>query len=355
MSTIKTNSIVMFKPFEEACEATRRTNGFNSTMERVVKVMQGQRILAKYVGYNLVSFDGDHGFSWHVDSFVNVTGTTVQGFKEGSKIERCTRFTESFIEGDVYTVDRVSDDGLYLWVTGHRHKVPERYFKAHIDSWESKEPVQTEAPAPELTDFAEPAPKTVNPAPFKGIAPAAEQLSDVHKFKFKQGDVVRSLNDSREFEVEKTSVSGLQFKAKGHRYSLGWLNNSEFELASNSELLNRDIVAGLVLQGTKVQYRNMGEWLDIKPDVMTIAMIKRLDFRLKPVTIDFYGTELQAPINTDITTLRTVYGVSFNNRKVFPCAISTAKSNKTKGYGMYWETEEQAQAVLAAITKPFGV
>lgn len=348
MSTIKAGSIVMFKPFEEACAATRREHGFNSTMERIVKDKAGQRIRVDAILGMCISFAGCNGFSWRKESFVDVTGTTSQGFREGSKIERCTRFTESFVEGDVYTVDRVSDCGLYLWVTGHRHRVPERYFKAHV-----VEPKQYEAPVPELTDFADPTPKAS--APFKGIAPAAEQLSDVHKFKFKQGDVVRSLNDSREFEVEKTSVSGLQFKAKGHRYSLGWLNNSEFELASNSELLNRDIVAGLVLQGTKVQYRNMGEWLDIKPDVMTIAMIKRLDFRLKPVTIDFYGTELQAPINTDITTLRTVYGVSFNNRKVFPCAISTAKANKTKGYGMYWETEEQAQAVLAAITKPFGV
>lgn len=196
------------------------------------------------------------------------------------------------------------------------------------------------------------APPTPPRNPALGIAPKADVYSSEHYRKFESGNIVRSRNGSRELEVKLVSGCGYKFQAAGAR-ALGWLFNADFDKVEEHDLINRDIVAGLVLQGVSIQHRNFGEWLDVNPDVLTVSMIKRLDFRLKPLDVDFHGTKLPAPLNVDITTLRTVYGVSFNNRKVFPCAISTARSNKSKGYGQYWQTEADAKLVLDALLKPF--
>ena len=345
----------MLKPIAEARGATSKMFGFSKAMEGVLVELVGKHITVRSVNNHLIKFVGDGGYAWNVASFVAVDVTTEQGFKAGSKIVRSTRFTDSFVDGEVHTVDRVSDCGQYLWVYGHRHKVPERYFKAYVVA------PSAIAEPPELTDFSE---RTVGdnlrgcglvaktePVP-PPESPEAYTARTGYR-KFKAGDEVKQLDGGRDFIVHDVSPCGYKFRAKDWTIRYGWMLMKDFELAEN-ELVNRDIVAGLILQGVAVQYRNLGEWFDVQPNTLTVAMIGRLDFRVNPLTMDYYGNEIPASVDVLKTKVKTVWGVSLNNNKIYPCALGTARVNKSKGHGLYWETESQAQQVFDILMKPFN-
>ncbi len=284
----------------------------------------------------------------------------------GDVVTRNRRFTESFVEGEEHTVQRVSGCGHYIWVGGHRHKVPVKYFNLV----RRKPSVVPEPPA--LTDFSEPnftaAPANANGEDCGrlvgdnpngcGLVAKTEPVETQEQYtartgyrKFKVGDNVVQRDGSREFEVHSISHCGYRFRAH-MRLSLGWLRMHDFMLKED-DLVNRDIVAGLILQGINVQYRNLGEWFDVSPNTLTVSMIGRLDFRVKPLTMDYYGNTIPASVDLNKTKVKTVWGISLNNNKIYPCALGTARVNKTKGYGLYWETESQAQQVFDVLMKPF--
>lgn len=285
----------------------------------------------------------------------------------GDVVTRNRRFTESFVEGEEHTVQRVSGCGHYIWVGGHRHKVPVKYFNLV----RRKPSVVPEPPV--LTDFSEPnftaAPANANGedcgrlvgdnphgcglvAKTEPVETPAQYTARTGYRKFKVGDNVVQRDGSREFEVHSISHCGYRFRAH-MRLSLGWLNMHDFELKTESTV-NRDIVAGLILQGVNVQYRNLGEWFDVNPSTLTVSMIGRLDFRVKPLTMDYYGNEVPATVDVNTTKVKTVWGISLNNNKIYPCALGTARVNKSKGHGLYWETEAQAQQVFDILMKPFN-
>lgn len=285
----------------------------------------------------------------------------------GDVVKRNRRFTESFVEGEVHTVKRVSGCGKYIWVGGHRHKVPTKYFNLI----RRKPSVVPEPPA--LTDFSEPnftaAPPSANGEDCGRVAgdnpngcglvskTEVPETQEQYKTrtgyrKFKIGDCVVQKNGTREFEVDHVTACGYYFRAKNN-YTLGRLRMFDFVLKED-QTVNRDIVAGLILQGVNVQYRNLGEWFDVQPNTLTVAMIGRLDFRVKPLTMDFYGNEVPATVDVMKTKVKTVWGISLNNNKIYPCALGTARVNKSKGHGMYWETEAQAQQVFDILMKPFN-
>ena len=275
----------------------------------------------------------------------------------GDVVTRNRRFTESFVWGEEHTVQRVSDCGKYIWVSGHRHKVPVKYFNL----LRRKPSVIPEVP--ELTDFGTgvftAAPdnsqgqdrgRVAGDNPHgSGLVARTEHQAVKHDITV--GDIVVQRNGTREYEVDWISHNGWHFRAKGN-YGLGWLRIQDFELKSECTV-NRDIVAGLILQGVNVQYRKLGEWFDVNPNTLTVAMIGSLDFRVKPLTMDYYGNEIPATVDVDKTKVKTVWGISLNNNKVYPCAIGTARVNKSKGHGLYWETEQQAQQVFDLLIKPF--
>lgn len=273
----------------------------------------------------------------------------------GDVVTRNRRFTESFVEGEEHTVQRVSDCGRYIWVGGHRHKVPVKYFNL------LRRKPSVIAEPPELKDFSE---TTAAPANANGEDCGRVAGDNPHgcglvartepravKHDITVGDIVVQRNGTREYEVDCISHNGWHFRAKGN-YGLGWLRIQDFELKSECTV-NRDIVAGLILQGVNVQYRKLGEWFDVNPSTLTVAMIGRLDFRVKPLTMDYYGNEIPATVDVDKTKVKTVWGISLNNNKVYPCALGTARVNKSKGHGLYWETEQQAQQVFDLLMKPF--
>ena len=281
----------------------------------------------------------------------------------GDVVKRNRRFTESFVEGEEHTVQRVSECGKYIWVGGHRHKVPTKYFTLV----RRKPSVIAEPPA--LTDFSTThAPANANGEDCGrvagdnphgcGLVAKTEPVESQEAYKartgyrkFKRDDVVVQLNGNREFVVGDISHCGYKFRAKDWS-SYGYLPMVDFQL-KEEQTVNRDIVAGLILQGVNVQYRNIGEWFDVNPSTLTVAMIGRLDFRVKPLTMDYYGNEVPATVDVMKTKVKTVWGISLNNNKIYPCALGTARVNKTKGHGMYWETESQAQAVFDILMKPF--
>ena len=286
----------------------------------------------------------------------------------GDVVTRNRRFTESFVEGEEHTVQRVSGCGHYIWVGGHRHKVPVKYFNLV----RRKPSVVPEPPV--LTDFSEgsftAAPPSANGEDCGrvagdnphgcGLVSKTEPVESPEAYtartgyrKFKVGDAVKQLNGKREFIVHDISSCGYKFRVKDWTIRYGWMLMKDFELTSN-ELVNRDIVAGLILQGINVQYRNLGEWFDVSPNTLTVSMIGRLDFRVKPLTMDYYGNEIPAMVDVMKTKVKTVWGISLNNNKIYPCAIDTARVNKTKGYGLYWETKAQAKQVFDVLMKPFS-
>ena len=333
----------------------------------------------------------------------------------GDVVTRNRRFTESFVEGEEHTVQRVSGCGHYIWVGGHRHKVPVKYFnlirrssdnpstpkpfdkgdwveysptsaRRLVDAvkyynnrwtvrfadnlaqgfvWASEYTVcKPKVPAaPELTDFSEgsftAAPPSANGEDC-GLVAKTEPVETTEAYtartgyhKFKVGDAVKQVNGHHEFIVHDISSCGYKFSAKDWTILYGWMRMKDFELTSN-ELVNRDIVAGLILQGINVQYRNLGKWFDVSPNTLTVSMIGRLDFRVKPLTMDYYGNEIPATVDVMKTKVKTVWGISLNNNKIYPCALGTARVNKSKGHGLYWETEQQAQQVLDILMKPFN-
>lgn len=333
----------------------------------------------------------------------------------GDVVQRNRRFTASFVEGEEHTVQRVSDCGHYIWVGGHRHKVPVKYFnlvrraadnptsqkpfdkgdwvvygfssnrrlvhevKYYNNRWHVRfadnlaqgfiwaseykkvEPKLPVAPdVPELTDFSESPARTVGDNPNGcGLVAKTEPTETQEQYtartgyrKFKSGDTVVQTNGAREYEVDSISHCGYRFRAKNN-LSLGWLRMHDFILKEDQSI-NRDIVAGLILQGVNVQYRNLGEWFDVNPSTLTVSMISRLDFRVKPLTMDFYGNEIPTTVDVMKTKVKTVWGISLNNNKIYPCALGTARVNKSKGHGLYWETEQQAQQVFDILIKPFN-
>ena len=286
----------------------------------------------------------------------------------GDVVTRNRRFTESFVEGEEHTVQRVSGCGHYIWVGGHRHKVPVKYFNLV----RRKPSVVPEPPV--LTDFSEgsftAAPPSANGEDCGrvagdnphgcGLVAKTEPVESPEAYtartgyrKFKVGDAVKQLNGKREFIVHDISSCGYKFRDKDWTIRYGWMLMKDFELTSN-ELVNRDIVAGLILQGINVQYRNLGEWFNVSPNTLTVSMIGRLDFRVKPLTMDYYGNEIPATVDVMKTKVKTVWGISLNNNKIYPCALGTARVNKSKGHGLYWETEAQAQQVFDVLMKPFN-
>lgn len=285
----------------------------------------------------------------------------------GDVVTRNRRFTESFVEGEEHTVQRVSGCGHYIWVGDRRHKVPVKYFNLV----RRKPSVVPEPPA--LTDFSEPnftaAPanafafswgRLVGDNPHGcGLVAKTEPVETDEQYKartgyrkFNVGDHVVQNNGHREYEVEMIRHCGYKFIAVGKAF-LGWMPMSDFTL-KNDGLVNRDIVAGLILQGVNVQYRNLGEWFDVNPNTLTVSMISRLNFRVKPLTMDYYGNEVPATVDVDKTKVKTVWGISLNNNKIYPCALGMSRVNKSKGHGLYWETEQQAQQVLDILMKPFN-
>lgn len=339
----------------------------------------------------------------------------------GDVVTRNRRFTESFVEGEEHTVQRVSDCGHYIWVGGHRHKVPVKYFnlirrvknfkvgdvlvykgtdikcvvhdvsecgtkfrkvgnlgQGFISMSEYRLAVMTPsviAEPPELTDFSEQsfthAPANANGEDCGrvagdnphgcGLVAKTEPVETQEQYrertgyrKFKSGDSVKhNQNSSRVLVVELVSGCGYKFRPRTPYTYLGWLDMKDFVHEIEPDLVNRDIVAGLILQGVAVQYRNMGEWFDVQPNTLTVSMIGRLDFRVKPLTTDYYGNEVPATVDVMKTKVKTVWGISLNNNKIYPCAIGTARVNKSKGHGLYWETESQAQQVFDILMKPF--
>ena len=285
----------------------------------------------------------------------------------GDVVTRSRRFTESFVEGEEHTVQRVSGCGHYIWVGGHRHKVPVKYFNLV----RRKPSVVPEPPA--LTDFSEPnftaAPANANGEDCGrlvgdnphgcGLVAKTEPVETPEQYmartgyrKFKRDDVVVELNGNREFVVGGISPCGYEFRAKDWS-SYGYMPMVDFQL-KEEQTINRDIVAGLILQGITVQYRNLGVWFDVSPNTLTVSMIGRLDFRVKPLTMDYYGNEVPATVDVNKTKVKTVWGISLNNNKIYPCALGTARVNKSKGHGLYWETEAQAQQVFDILMKPFN-
>ena len=285
----------------------------------------------------------------------------------GDVVTRNRRFTESFVEGEEHTVQRVSGCGHYIWVGGHRHKVPVKYFNLV----RRKPSVVSEPPA--LTDFSEPnftaAPANANGEDCGrlvgdnphgcGLVAKTEPVETPEQYmartgyrKFKRDDVVVQLNGNREFVVGDISPCGYKFRAKDWS-SYGYMPMVDFQL-KEEQTINRDIVAGLILQGITVQYRNLGVWFDVSPNTLTVSMIGRLDFRVKPLTMDYYGNEVPATVDVNKTKVKTVWGISLNNNKIYPCALGTARVNKSKGHGLYWETEAQAQQVFDILMKPFN-
>lgn len=287
----------------------------------------------------------------------------------GDVVTRNRRFTASFVEGEEHTVQRVSGCGHYIWVGGHRHKVPVKYFNLV----RRKPSVIAEPPA--LTDFSEPnftaAPANANGedcgrlvgdnpngcglvAKTEPVETPAQYTARTGYRKFKSGDSVKhNQSSSRVLVVELVSGCGYKFRPRTPYAYLGWLEMKDFVSEVEPDLVNRDIVAGLILQGVNVQYRNLGEWFDVSPNTLTVSMIGRLDFRVKPLTMDYYGNEVPATVDVNKTKVKTVWGISLNNNKIYPCALGTARVNKSKGHGLYWETESQAQQVFDILMKPF--
>lgn len=352
MYNIKAGSLVRFKSLKDVRD-TSRTQGFgwHPNMQSIVDKLASYVFKVTGAVNGRIHFDDDGNWMWHVSSF------ELHDYQVGDRVIRTRRFTPSFVEGEVHEIQRVSSCGTYIWVGGHRHKVPVKYFKKLI------KPVDpSSSTAHVLTEFDEyvPAKPVFDAGRVAGDNPHGCGLvanTEVQKpCEFKVGDIITHKNHKHKLEVGEVSLDGAFFKAVGSRH-LGWLPIAEYLKVSDvkplSSLIDRDIVAGLVNKGMKVQYHNMGEWLDVNPDSMTIAMINRLDFRLKPLEMDFYGITIPAPIDVDLTQNKTVYGVSINNNKVYPCSISTARVNQSKGYGLYWETEGNAKLVLETLTKPF--
>lgn len=323
----------------------------------------------------------------------------------GDVVQRNRRFTESFVEGEKHTVRAVSTCGKYIWVYGHRHKVPTKYFtllsreknfkagdvlvykgtdikctvldvsacgtkfrkvgnigQGFISMSEYRlANLPTALPAPVLTEFDEPVQRVAGDNPNGcGLVAKTEPVETQEQYtartgyrKFKAGDAVKQLSGKREFIVQDISSCGYKFRAKDWTIRYGWMDMKDFELSAN-ELVNRDIVAGLILQGINVQYRNLGEWFDVSPNTLTVSMIGRLDFRVKPLTMDYYGNEIPATVDVMKIKVKTVWGISLNNNKIYPCALGTARVNKSKGRGLYWETEAQAQQVFDILMKPFN-
>ncbi len=175
----------------------------------------------------------------------------------GDVVTRNRRFTESFVEGEEHTVQRVSGCGHYIWVGGHRHKVPVKYFNLV----RRKPSVVPEPPV--LTDFSEgsftAAPPSANGEDCGrlvgdnphgcGLVAKTEPVETPEQYtartgyrKFKVGDNVIQRDGSREFEVHSISHCGYRFRAH-MRLSLGWLRMHDFMLKED-DLVNRDIVAG---------------------------------------------------------------------------------------------------------------
>lgn len=326
--------VVKFKSVEDcAHHMSRGYGGWAEKMGLIVNKLAGKEITLNRVDSNsgYTEFEGGNHWTWHVGCFELVRTREVEDqlrhtaktgyrkFKEGDVIIRERRFTDSFQPDEEHTVQRVSSCGYYCWVGGHRHKVPMKYFKLK-DVPEVK--LDTDL-IPDITEDTIPLPAL-------------------------------STFGADECFTKASPDEPVGRVAGDNPHGCGLVSATEkFEPVEPDELLDTGIVAGLVLNGCKVQYRMMGEWLDVDSKRMTIDQIGRFQFRLKPELVNYYGIKLPKPLNVDEHQLSTVYGVSFNNQKTFPCAISTARANKRKGYGQYWATEAEAEKILAALFNPF--
>lgn len=327
--------IVKFKPLEVCMDHMRRGFGgwHDVKMSDIVQELNDKEITLTHVdssGY--VRFEGSGSWVWHVGCFELVKSKTEQEqveyrertgyrkFQVGDTIERTRRFTESFQEGEHHVVQRISPCGYYCWVGGHRHKVPMKYFKL-IKSIDEKIDLK-DIPVPDVDDVQE-------------AAPTLSTFGADECF-------TKASPDEPVGRVAGDNPTGCGLVA----------GTEPKPVEDKSELVDNRLVAGLWLDGVDLQMKLFGEWVDIK-ESLTIRSIRDNKFRLKPKHINFYGVKLPHPVDVDSTQLKQVWGVSFNNKKIFPCAISTARSNKFKGYGMYWTTEQEAKSVLATLISPF--
>ena len=402
------------KPLDDVIKHQRDNFGWNGSMAEVVAALSGHTIKAEVVGTR-VHFTGDRKWLWHIGSFETAIGegTKVKRTKHFTKafndtdvhtvrlISKCGLYiwvhgwsrklslknfevvkdvpvpTETinppeppFKIGDAVKynssvgtpVHKVADIKVIrgVWCIKKADNLAQGF--VHASDYKLAG-TSTIAEPPELTDFST---KDVGGGLLK-VGVKRDDLELVGKVqpretpeqytartgyrKFKVGDIVIQRDGSREFEVHSISPCGYNFKAQG-RLSLGWIKMRYFDLRDDSRI-NRDSVAGLLLQGVELQFLNGGEWFDVNPNRLTVTMIGRLDFRQKPSTIDYYGTALPKPIDVHKTKVKTVYGISMTNHKVYPCALGTARVNKSKGYGLYWEHESQARQVYDTLMKPF--
>lgn len=290
---------------------TENTWGWNSIMEDLTTSdIPCVDLVVNTVHLNgEVTFKSQTGwdnYAWHRGSFELVRKSDVV-FKlnVGDEVVRSRRFTASFNATDVHTVQRVTPCGKYIWVGGHRHSVPAKYFE--------KVALPVPVPPPELTEFDTPL-----------IKPTMRTVGD--------------------------NPHGCGLVAKTEATVADKIVDGDYNE------IERHLVGALVLEGKQLEYLYNGKWFDVKPDTLTVSMIKRLAFRFKNLYIDFYNQTVPKPLTlTELNDLKDVqvYGVSFNNVKTFPCGLSTARRNMTQGYGMYWRNTVDANTVLTMLINPF--
>lgn len=268
--------------------------------------------------YNTLQLKGSDWF-WVADGLEKASM-----FKEADKVVRTRRFTESFVEGEVHEVQRVSEDGQYIWVGGYKGKTPARYFD-HVFVKEIVTPCGITLPEGGLTTFDEPLGRTAGDNPSGCGLVAYTEPKPVPNVPSKQ-------------ECKSTKQLYLEGVANG-------------EIPPNE--IEHGIVAGLLLQGVALQYYGVytEAWFNAT-DNITVSAIPVRSWRVKPDPFMYYGNELPKPIDPR-TTHEGVFGISFVNRKVYPCSNGVARTNVSNGQGHYWATKDQAELVLATILKPF--
>lgn len=296
---------------------------FAGTVQIIKSISNGCTVPAVILGCST--------WSWDIRSLTKVADMEgVKMFKEADKVVRTRRFTESFVEGEVHEVQRVSEDGQYIWVGGYKGKTPARYFDYAPRTKQDKVLAITEQYGSTLTEggltsFDEPIGRIAGDNPSGCGLVANTEPKPVPNLPPKQ-------------ECKSTKDLYLEGVANG-------------EIPSNE--IEHGIVAGLLLQGVALQYYSIltEGWVNAT-DHIKVNSIPVRSWRIKPDPFMYYGNELPKPIDPR-TTHEGVFGISFVNRKTYPCSNGVARTNVRNGQGHYWSTQEQAELVLATILKPF--
>ena len=329
MNAVVTGSIVRFKSLEDCKKAMNRRGGWNEDMTEIVEAQGSEPFKIQNVLGSCCKFKIADKWTWHIECFEVVDGETAgyRMFISGDVVFRSTRFTETFVEGESHVVDRISACGYYMHVKGHRHKVPMRYF----------------------------------------------QLAT----RFREGDRVSFVGHAFVWTVNDVRDNGTQFR-KAENLAQGYTSTAGYEVVAHAPELTTfekspepeieptiepttkpfgdsyEVIVQAIKTGSAIQYWFSDEWVDVCKNKLTVGQLARIPVRVKPTTVDYYGVELEQPLDVDTWTHTPVYGVSFHKGEVFPCSLGVARKNQMSGSGKYWATEEQANLVRNTILKPFG-